>query len=96
MNSGVGSIADTANRAVVVIEREVALGRDKDTDTASRIQDDLNLGCAMLVLDDSQDSTLTSRNRRKERSGSRKANRVVSMRKRCEKWGRYGYGGHDY
>ena len=95
MDCGRGGVADTADRAVVVIKRKVAVGRNKDADVASCVQDDLNLGCAMLVLNDCQDSTLTSRNRRKEGRG-RKANRIVSMRKRCEKRGRYRYGGHDY
>lgn len=95
MNSGRSSVADTANRTVVVIERQVALGGNKDTDIASCVQDDLNLGGAMLVLNDREDSTLTSRNGGKKRRG-RSANRIVGVSKRDKKRGGYGYCGHDY
>jgi protein involved in polysaccharide export with SLBB domain len=85
MDSSSGGVTDTTNWAVIVVKGKVAVSGNKDANIASSVQDYLNLSGGMLILNNSKNSTLTSRDGRQQGRTSN-ANRKIGMRKRCEKW----------
>lgn len=78
MNRGGGSIRDSIDETIVVLDADALLWEKDDASRVGVVEDDLDLSRGRLVLDDNNDS-LVERSRRQDIASELNRSRADSM-----------------